>query len=73
VVLNYLVSGFLDLLAYSWRLHQGGIEVNNKLPTTRPWWLNKYTAWYLAGVAGLVAGCVVLLYAPEFAAWWVKS
>lgn len=37
------------------------------IPTSRPWWLNKYTAWYLAGVAGLVAGGVVLIYAPEFA------
>jgi len=61
VVLNYLVSGFLDLLAYCWRLYQGRIEMNNKIPTTRPWWVNRYTAWYLAGVAGLVAGAVYVI------------
>lgn len=36
-------------------------------PWWHPWWFNKYTAWYLAGTAGLVAGVAVMLFAPEWA------
>jgi hypothetical protein len=39
------------------------------IPTSRPWLLTG-ALYYFAGFAGLVAGCVVLFYAPEFAAWY---
>jgi hypothetical protein len=41
------------------------------IPTSHPWWLTG-VLYYLAAFAGLVAGCVVLAYAPEFAQWWVS-
>lgn len=38
----------------------------------RFWWARSQVfIFYAAAIGGLVAGAIVLAYAPEFAAWWV--